>query len=151
MAVRNQKADCNRIVTISAYASRNFNTGCAMESPYKGKTGLKRVWNALFYSFDGLSAAFRHEDAFRQELVLACLLIPTAFFLPLATPTKSLMVSSVLAVLVVELLNSAIEAVTDRVSLEDHALAKRAKDLGSAAVLLSVANVVFVWALALLQ
>lgn len=121
-----------------------------MESPYKGKTGLMRVWNALFYSFDGLAAAFRHEDAFRQELLLACILIPTAAYLPVGVAMKCMMISSVLAVLVVELLNSGIEAVTDRVSLEDHALAKRAKDLGSAAVLLSVANVIFVWALALL-
>jgi diacylglycerol kinase (ATP) len=121
-----------------------------MESPYKGKTGLKRVWNALFYSFDGLAAALRHEDAFRQELLLACVLIPTAAYLPFGVAVKCMMISSVLAVLVVELLNSGIEAVTDRVSLEDHALAKRAKDLGSAAVLLSIANVIIVWALALL-
>ncbi|NBR28663.1 MAG: diacylglycerol kinase [Betaproteobacteria bacterium] len=120
-----------------------------MESPYKGKTGLKRVWNALFYSFDGLAAAFRHEDAFRQELLLAAILIPLALYLPLAATAKGLMIASVIAVLVVELLNSGIEAVTDRVSLEDHALAKRAKDLGSAAVLLSIANVVIVWTLAL--
>ena len=121
-----------------------------MESPYKGRTGLKRVWNALFYSFDGLAAAFRHEDAFRQEIGLACILVPTALYLPVALPLKCLMIASVMAVLVVELLNSGIEAVTDRVSLEDHALAKRAKDLGSAAVLLSVANVCVVWAMALL-
>jgi diacylglycerol kinase (ATP) len=121
-----------------------------MESPYKGKTGLKRVWNALFYSFDGLAAAYRHEDAFRQELLLACLLIPTAAYLPLGAGMKCMMISSVLGVLVVELLNSGIEAVTDRISLEDHALAKRAKDLGSAAVLLSIANVIIVWAFALL-
>lgn len=120
-----------------------------MESPYKGKTGLKRVWNALFYSFDGLAAAFRHEDAFRQEIFLACILIPTALYLPLAPALQCVMIASVIAVLVVELLNSGIEAVTDRVSLEDHALAKRAKDLGSAAVLLAAANVVIVWALAL--
>lgn len=121
-----------------------------MESPYKGKTGLKRVWNALFYSFDGLAAAFRHEDAFRQELLLACILIPAAFYLPVDVTSKCMMIASIIAVLVVELLNSGIEAVTDRVSLEDHALAKRAKDLGSAAVLLAIANVVIVWALALI-
>jgi diacylglycerol kinase (ATP) len=120
-----------------------------MESPYKGKTGLRRLWNALFYSFDGLAAAFHHEDAFRQELVLACILVPTALYLSVGVAMKTMMIASVLAVLVVELLNSGIEAVTDRISLEDHALAKRAKDLGSAAVMLSVANVIFVWALAL--
>ncbi len=122
-----------------------------MESPYKGKTGLKRVWNALFYSFDGLAAAFKHEDAFRQELLLASILIPAAVFIPVSATMKCLMISSVLGVLIVELLNSGIEAVTDRVSLEDHALAKRAKDLGSAAVLLSIANVVTVWVFAVLQ
>lgn len=121
-----------------------------MESPYKGKTGLRRMWNALFYSFDGLAAAFRHEDAFRQELLLAAILIPAALLTTVSVPLKCLMISSVLGVLVVELLNSGIEAVTDRVSLEDHALAKRAKDLGSAAVLLSIANVIIVWSLALL-
>ena len=120
-----------------------------MESPYKGKTGLRRVWNALFYSLDGLVAAYRHEDAFRQELLLAGILIPIALYLPVAGTAKCMMVASVIAVLVVELLNSAIEAVTDRVSLEDHALAKRAKDLGSAAVLLAILNVVIVWTLAL--
>jgi diacylglycerol kinase (ATP) len=120
-----------------------------MESPYKGKTGLRRLWNALFYSFDGLAAALRHEDAFRQELVLACVLVPTALYLPVGVAMKCMMIASVLAVLVVELLNSGIEAVTDRISLEDHALAKRAKDLGSAAVMLSIANVIIVWALAL--
>jgi diacylglycerol kinase (ATP) len=122
-----------------------------MESPYKGKTGLKRLWNALFYSFDGLAAAFRHEDAFRQELVIACVLVPTALYLSVGVAMKTMMIASVLGVLVVELLNSGIEAVTDRISLEDHALAKRAKDLGSAAVMLSVANVILVWALALLS
>ena len=121
-----------------------------MESPYKGKTGLVRLWNAFGYSLAGFRAAYKHEDAFRQELLLACILIPTAAYLPVGVAMKCMMISSVLAVLVVELLNSGIEAVTDRVSLEDHALAKRAKDLGSAAVLLSVANVIFVWALALL-
>jgi diacylglycerol kinase (ATP) len=120
-----------------------------MESPYKGKTGLKRLWNALFYSFDGLAAAFRHEDAFRQELLLAGILIPLAALMPVGVALKCLMISSVLGVLIVELLYSGIEAVTDRVSLVDHALAKRAKDLGSAAVLLSIANVMVVWALAL--
>jgi len=120
-----------------------------MESPYKGKTGLTRVWNALFYSIDGLSAAYRHEDAFRQEILLAAILIPITFFLPVSTAMQCMMIVSVVAVLIVELLNSGIEAVTDRVSLEDHALAKRAKDLGSAAVLLSIANVMIVWALAL--
>lgn len=120
-----------------------------MESPHKGKTGLKRIINAFFYSMDGLAAAYRYEDAFRQEVLLALILIPGAFLTPATGLGKAMMVASVLAVLVVEVLNSAIEAVTDRVSLEDHALAKRAKDLGSAAVLLSIINVPVIWLLAI--
>ena len=118
-----------------------------MKSPYKGKTGLRRVWNAVFYSLDGFAAALRHEDAFRQEVFLALLLIPLALWLPASGTAKALMVGSVLLVLVVELLNSGIEAVTDRVSLEDHALAKRAKDMGSAAVMMSLINVPAIWLL----
>src|SRR5262249_49739428 len=121
-----------------------------VESPYKGKTGFKRLWNALTYSLDGLSAAFRHEDAFRQEVLLALVLIPVALCTHVSGAGKALMVGAVLLVLVVELLNSAIEAVTDRISLEDHVLAKRAKDMGSAAVMLSLVNVPVVWLLVLL-
>ncbi len=116
------------------------------ESPFKGKTGLRRVWNALHYSMAGLQAAFRHEDAFRQELLLSVLLISASFFLPVNGLGRALMIGSVFLVLIVELLNSAVEAVVDRVSLEHHILSKRAKDVGSAAVLLSLINVVVVWA-----
>src|SRR3954468_9758090 len=112
-----------------------------MKSPQKGKRGITRLWNALFYSLDGLSAAFHHEDAFRQEVLMAVILIPIAIHAPATGPGKALMIASALLVLVVELLNSAIEAVTDRISLEDHVLAKRAKDMGSAAVMLSLINV----------
>ncbi len=119
------------------------------ESPHKGKTGLVRVWNAFFYSMAGLSAAFRHEDAFRQEVFLAAILVPAAFFMPAGGLGKALMVASVLLVLIVELLNSAVEAAVDRISLENHALAKRAKDIGSAAVLLALINVPLVWGLVL--
>jgi diacylglycerol kinase (ATP) len=119
------------------------------ESPHKGKTGLKRVWNALFYSIDGMRAAFRHEDAFRQEVFLAALLIPAALFTPASGLGKALMIAVVLLVLIVELLNSAVEAAVDRISLENHALAKRAKDIGSAAVLLALINVPVVWGLVL--
>lgn len=121
-----------------------------MQNRHKGKTGLTRIGNALFYSLDGLAAAFRHEDAFRQEVVAAVVLVPVALFLPASGIGKALMVASVLLVLIVELLNSAIESVTDRVSLENHDLAKRAKDMGSAAVMLSLINVPAVWALVLL-
>lgn len=119
------------------------------ESPFKGKTGLTRLINAFGYSVDGFRAAYRHEDAFRQEVWLALLLIPLALFLPASGIGKALMVGSVLLVLIVELLNSAIEAVVDRVSLDRHHLAKRAKDIGSAAVLLALLNVIVTWGLVL--
>ena len=119
------------------------------ESPHKGKTGLKRVWNACFHSIDGLRAALRHEDAFRQEVLLAAALIPAALFMPATGTGKALMIASVLVVLIVELLNSAIEAAVDRISLEHHELAKRAKDIGSAAVMLALLNVPVVWGLIL--
>lgn len=122
-----------------------------MKAPLKGKRGITRLWNALFYSLDGLSAAFRHEDAFRQEVLMALILIPIAVHTPASGPGKAIMVASVLLVLVIELLNSAIEAVTDRVSLEDHVLAKRAKDMGSAAVMVALINVPTVWLLVLLS
>jgi diacylglycerol kinase (ATP) len=118
-------------------------------SPHKGKTGLRRIANALFYSVDGFRAAYRHEDAFRQEVMLAAVLVPLALFLPASGVGKALMVASVLLVLLVELLNSAVEATVDRISLENHQLAKRAKDIGSAAVFVSLVNVVAVWGLVL--
>ena len=119
------------------------------ESPHKGKTGVRRVFNAFFYSMDGLRAAFRHEDAFRQEVFLAVLLIPGALLTPASGLGKALMISAVLLVLIAELLNSAIEAAVDRISLENHELAKRAKDIGSAAVFLALLNVPVVWGLVL--
>ena len=118
-------------------------------SPYKGTTGLRRLRNALRYSIEGVLAACRHEDAFRVELALAAVLIPLAFVMPATGVGKALMVLSVLLVLIVELLNSAIEAVTDRVSLECHELAKRAKDMGSAAVMVSLVAVPVTWLLVL--
>ncbi|HZR03722.1 MAG TPA: diacylglycerol kinase [Burkholderiales bacterium] len=114
-------------------------------SPNKGKTGLRRLRNALIYSLEGFGAAFRHEDAFRQEVLLALFLIPLAVVLPASGVGKALMIGSILLVLIVELLNSAIEATVDRISLEKHQLAKRAKDIGSAAVFLSVLNVFVIW------
>jgi len=120
-----------------------------MESPYKGKTGLRRVWNAFFYSLAGFHAAFKHEDAFRQEVLLAAILIPLALWLHASHIGKALMIVSVLLVIIVELINSAIEATVDRISLDKHDLAKRAKDIGSAAVLASLVNVLAVWGLVL--
>jgi len=120
-----------------------------VESPYKGKTGLTRIWNALKYSIAGLREAYRCEDAFRQEVWLACLMVPAALLIDVSAAGRALMVASVLLVLIVELLNSAVEATVDRVSLDDHRLAKRAKDMGSAAVLLALGNVAVVWSLVL--
>ncbi|MBP8134186.1 MAG: diacylglycerol kinase [Zoogloea oleivorans] len=119
------------------------------ESPFKGKTGLTRVLNAFRYSMAGLAAAYRNEDAFRQEVWLAVILIPLALFLPVSAIGKALMVASVLLVVIVELINSALEATVDRISLEQHHLAKRAKDIGSAAVFVALVNVVAVWGLVL--
>jgi diacylglycerol kinase (ATP) len=98
-----------------------------------------------------LIAAYRGEDAFRQEVLLAVVLIPVALLSPVSGIAKALLVGSVLLVLIVELLNSAIEAVTDRVSIEDHVLAKQAKDMGSAAVLVSLVLLAAVWGLVFLQ
>lgn len=120
------------------------------DSPFKGKTGLARLWNAFGYSRAGFVAAFRNEDAFRQEVLLAAVLIPLAFFVPTTGIGRALLIGSVLLVLIVELLNSAIEATVDRISIEHHLLAKRAKDIGSAAVLLTLINLVAVWALVIL-
>ena len=123
--------------------------GDKAESPYKGKTGLRRLINATGYSLAGLAAAARHEDAFRQELMLAAVLVPLGLYLGGSGLERALLVGSVLLVLIVELLNSAVEATVDRVSLDDHSLAKRAKDIGSAAVMLSLVNVAMVWLLVL--
>ena len=119
-----------------------------MAGPRKGTTGLRRLLNASRYSLDGLSAALS-EAAFRQELLLAAVLVPLGVFLGATAMERALLAGSVLLVLVVELLNSGIEAAVDRVSLEDHALAKRAKDLGSAAVMLALFNAAVVWLLVL--
>lgn len=119
------------------------------ESPFKGQTGLRRVWNAMHYSFAGLKAAYRNEDAFRQEVWLAAVLIPLALLMPVNGTGKALMTGSVLLVLLVELLNSAIEAAIDRISLDHHRLSKRAKDIGSAAVFIALLNVLLIWGLVL--
>lgn len=104
----------------------------------KGKRGLQRVLNATRYSIDGFAAAWQHEDAFRQEAVLAAIMIPAALLLPVTLIEKILLIAVVVLVLIVELLNSAIEVAIDRDSYEINALGKRAKDLGSAAVMLSL-------------
>lgn len=122
-----------------------------MESPYKGKTGVRRLLNALRYSWAGLREALHNEEAFRQEVILACILVPLAFYLESEMVSRALMIACVFLLLIVELLNSAIEATVDRISLESHRLAKRAKDIGSAAVLISTLNLLVVWVLVLLH
>ena len=118
-----------------------------MESPYKGKTGLRRLFNALGYSVAGIRAAYKNEDAFRQEVTMAIILIPLALYLGKTGLETAVMIATVLLVMIVELVNSSIEATVDRISLENHNLAKRAKDIGSAAVMLSLINLVVVWCL----
>ncbi len=119
-----------------------------MNNPHKGRTGLDRVRHALGYSLQGLAAALRGESAFRQEMALAVVLLPAAFWVGRTWIEVALLAGSVLLVLIVELLNSAVEAVVDRVSFELHDLSKRAKDFGSAAVLLALLLCGGIWAAA---
>ena len=120
-----------------------------IESPYKGATGFRRVVGAARNSFAGLAEAIRCEDAFRQELMLAAVCVPLAFWVGTNGFERALLIASVLMVLIVELLNSAIEATVDRISFENHHLAKRAKDIGSAAVLLTLVGAASTWLLIL--
>lgn len=115
-------------------------------SPYKSTGGLRRILNALRYSWQGLKAAVKYEAAFRQELALAVLMIPAAFFLGRTTDEVFFLIFSVVMVLVVELINSAVEALADALSVETHPLLGRAKDLGSAAVMLMLIFTATVWA-----
>ena len=111
-----------------------------------GITGIRRIVNATRYSANGLRAAWQNEAAFRQELVLALLLVPIAIWLGQTAFERLLLICSCLLVLLVELINSAIEATVDRIGSEQHELSGRAKDLGSAAVLVSLVIVVLTWA-----
>ena len=122
-----------------------------MKSPYKGKTGLRRLMNAFSYSIAGTMAAFKHEDAFRQEVFLAVVLTPVALYFGETAIDQALMISSLLFIIVVELLNSSIEATVDRISVKHHKLAKRAKDIGSAAVFFSLINAAVIWFLLLVK
>ncbi len=112
---------------------------------FKGKKGLTRLINALGYSRDGLRAAWQNEAAFREEILLAAITIPLALVLAKTGVDRALMIGSIILILIVEILNSAVEAVVDKASPEKNELAKRAKDMGSAAVLLSLLNAVLVW------
>ncbi len=118
-------------------------------SPFKGKTGLKRIINATGYSLAGFKAAFQHEAAFRQIVMLNLILIPTTFFLNITKAEQAIMVAVCLLAIIVELFNSAIEAVVDRVSLEKHALSKNAKDMGSAAQFIALSIILITWSIIL--
>jgi diacylglycerol kinase (ATP) len=120
-----------------------------MSNPHKGRTGLDRIRHAAGYSLDGLTSAYCGESAFRQEIWLAVLLVPLAFWVGQTWVETALLAGSVMLVLIVELLNSAVEATVDRISFDLHELAKRAKDFGSAAVFLSLAVTGAIWAAAL--
>lgn len=112
---------------------------------YSGNTGLKRVLKATLYSWQGLKTCFRKEEAFRQEAYLSIILVPLAIWLGDTGIEIALMIGSVLLVLIVEILNSAVEAIVDRIGLDHHKLSGRAKDMGSAAVMLSLTNVAVIW------
>lgn len=120
-----------------------------MAQPLKGPAGIGRLWKALVNSLAGCSAAFQFEKSFRQEILLSIILIPAAMLLRVQYLAKVLMVASIFLVLITELINSAIEATVDRISMESHYLAKRAKDMASAAVFISLINVLCTWGIVL--
>lgn len=120
-------------------------------SPFKGSTGLKRIVNATGYSLAGFKAAFQNEAAFRQVILLNVILIPITFFLDLSAVEQALMIGVCLLAIIIELFNSALEAVVDRISLERHPLSKNAKDMGSAAQFVTLAIITVTWALILIR
>jgi diacylglycerol kinase (ATP) len=114
-------------------------------NPYKGNRGLTRAWHAMKNSIAGVQVAIQQESAFRQELTLSAILLPIGVFLPVEPIAHVLLIGSVLLVLIVELLNSGVETAIDRISLEHHELSRRAKDLGSAAVMLALGLCLMTW------
>lgn len=119
-----------------------------MTNPHKGRTGLDRLVRATGYSMEGLRAAYRHESAFRQEVWLAVTLLPLSLWIGQSWVETALLMGSVLLVLIVELLNSAVESAVDRISFDSHELSKRAKDIGSAAVFLALVLCAGIWLVA---
>ena len=116
------------------------------QNPHKGNRGLTRAWHAAKNSWHGLVYAFQEESAFRQELTLLIILTPIALLLSVSYLEKALLIASLLMVLAIELLNSSVEAAIDRISFEHHDLSKRAKDFGSAAVMLALIIAIMMWA-----
>ena len=148
----------NSLVTLSQCPSRNYIKPYSHKSralmpppyhidqnPHKGTRGIARAWHAAKNSWCGVVYAFQEESAFRQELTLLIILTPAAILMPATHLEKVLMVGSLLLVLVVELLNSSVEAAIDRISFEHHDLSNRAKDFGSAAVMLTLLFALLVW------
>lgn len=125
--------------------------GMNQYSPLKGKSGFRRIFNATHYSISGFKAAFAHEAAFRQVLLINLILIPTSFFCDVSRLEQALMVAVCLLAIIVELFNSAIEAIVDRISLERHELSKNAKDMGSATQFVSLSIIFIVWLLILMS
>jgi diacylglycerol kinase (ATP) len=117
------------------------------ESPFKGKTGLIRIVHAFFNSVSGLEDAWRNESAFRQEILLAIVLVPVACIVHVTAVERAVLIGAVLLVMIVELLNTSVEAAIDRISFDHHTLSKRAKDIGSAAVFVALVLLTMVWAL----
>ena len=118
-------------------------------SEFKSKSGLGRILPAMGYALAGLKSAYQHEHAFRQELVVVIIGTVVALVLNISAYQKLFLISVLVFVLIVELFNSAIEAVVDRISLERHPLSKNAKDMGSAAVMLAIFMAVAAWAVVL--
>lgn len=116
---------------------------------HSGNTGINRILKATVYSWQGLKATYQNEEAFRQELMLALVLIPIGLYFGAGGVEKVLLTASVLLLLLVEVLNSALEAVVDRFGGEQHELSGRAKDMGSAAVFIAIAIVIITWVLVL--
>lgn len=119
------------------------------DNPHKGNKGITRAFRAAINSWNGLIYAYKEESAFRQELGLSLILIPLAIYLPVTPIEKILLIASVILVLIIELLNSSVEAAIDRISFEVHDLSKRAKDFGSAAVMLALLLCAFTWVIIL--
>lgn len=119
------------------------------DNPHKGNKGITRAFRAAINSWNGLIYAFKEESAFRQELGLTLILVPLAIYLPVTPIEKILLIASVILVLIIELLNSSVEAAIDRISFEVHDLSKRAKDFGSAAVMLALLLCGLTWVIIL--
>lgn len=132
---------------LSLQVGKNVFSGDAVAD--QGTSGLKRIYNAMGYTIAGLAAAYKNEAAFRQELLLVATLIPVALWLGEGILEIVLLISSLLLVLIVELMNSAIESAIDRIGCEQHELSGRAKDIGSAAVFLALVNAAVIWVLLL--